>query len=202
MIVFERPDGFKVVAVLGLTNVGGKTPDNLDFLAEEGSGVYQASDHIFGPLAANVMQGVSLETMNLGLLYFDDFRYSRDKLVSALNLLGIQDGSKYSIFSLRTTDRGQGFITQARFVSDFAMKYYFNIKDEEEVAKQPIGMVDAIISFIESEIHNFGSEANLCKHFGIEIPFDGSFGLGFGFLVENSYYNIYRIWSRPVFYSK
>lgn len=65
--------------------------------------------------------------------------------------------------------------------------------------ENPLGMLDAMLAFVESENQRFGSEPDLCEHFGMEVPFDGSWGLGFGFLVENSYYGIYRIWSRSVF---
>jgi hypothetical protein len=55
MLVFETPDGFKIIAILSQPNRGEKTPDNLDFLAEEGSGAYQVTEHVFGPSAADVM---------------------------------------------------------------------------------------------------------------------------------------------------
>ncbi len=187
MLTFPRPDGYKLITFLGRSNIGEKTPDNLDFIAEEGSGVYENTNNIFGPRTTDVMKGVSLETMNLGLLYFDTLRFSRDKLEAVFALLDVPNTKGYAAFSLRSNDLDQGFITQTRFVSAFAMKYYFRVNDESEQARaeQVMDIYEAFASFIESEIHDFGSEDRLCKHLGIEVPFDGSFGLGFGFLIEN-----------------
>jgi len=147
---------------------------------------------------------LSLETMNLGLVYFDTLRYSRDRLEAVLALIDVPNTKRYTAFSLRSNDLDQGFITQVRFVSDFAMEYYFRVKDEDEQARieQGTDIYEALTSFVASEIHDFASEDKLCKHLGIEVPFDGSFGLAFGFLIENSYNQIYRIWSRAVYYSK
>jgi hypothetical protein len=206
MLLFLRPDGYKLITFLGRSNIGEKTPDNLDFIAEEGSGVYENTKNVFGPRAADVMKGVSLETMNLGLMYFDTLRYSRDRLEAVLALLDVPNTKHYTAYSLRSNDLDQGFVTQTRFVSDLAMEYYFRVngegESEREQGEQAADIHEAFVSFVESEIQDFGSEGRLCKHLGIEVPFDGSFGLGFGFMIENSYWRIYRIWSRPVYYSK
>lgn len=70
MIIFERPDGLKFVALLGRSNVSGKTAADLAFLAEEGDGIYRPTRHVFGSTAADVMLKVTPETANLGLFYF------------------------------------------------------------------------------------------------------------------------------------
>lgn len=203
MFVFERPDRLKFVALLGRTNVSGKTAADLDFLAEEGDGIYHRTRHVFGPSSADVLHRVTVETANLGLLYFDYKYETAEKLRPALELLGVDNGASYIVFGARSNNIQEGFITQLRFVSDFALESYF---DEEitnrQLPENSLGMLDAMVAFVEAEINRFGTESEICEHFGIEVPFDGMWGLGFGFLVENSYYGIYRIWSRPVYYSK
>ncbi len=203
MFIFERPNGVKFVALLGRTNVSGKTAADLAFLAEEGNGIYHRTRHVFGPPAADVLCKVTAETANLGLLYFDYKYDAARKLRDALELLSVSNTDSYVVFGARSTNLEDGFLTQLRFVSDFALKHYFDEEPtEHQLMENPLGMLDAMLAFVESENQCFGSESDLCEHFGMEVPFDGSWGLGFGFLVENSYYGIYRIWSRPVFYSK
>ena len=203
MFVFERPDGLKFVALLGRTNVGGKSAADLAFLAEEGNGIYRRTRHVFGPAAADVFLRVTIETFSLGLLYFEHRQDTVENLRVALDLLDVGNNTSYVVFGARSDKLEDGYITQLRFVSEFALKSYF---DEAPPKHQPleksIGMAEAMLAFVESEIQRFGSESDVCEYFGMEVPFDGMWGLGFGFLVENSYYNIYRIWSRPVYYSK
>lgn len=203
MYIFERPDGLKFVALLGRTNVGGKTAADLDFLAEEGDGIYRRPRHVFGPAATDVLLRVTIETVSLGLLYFERRHDTLEKLQAALDLLDVRNDDSYVVFGARSNVLEDGFITQLRFVSDFALGGYF---DEEIIEPQslekPLGMRDAMLAFVELEMQRFGSEADVCEHFGMEVPFDGMWDIGFGFLVENSYYGIYRIWSRLVYYSK
>lgn len=202
MFVFERPNGLKFVALLGRTNVSGKTAADLDFLAEEGDGIYHRTRHVFGPPAADVFHRVTVETANLGLLYFDHRFETLAKLRPALELLNVDDTTSYVVFGARSHELGDGYITQVRFVSDFALDGYFEEDTQYPSIEKPLGMLDAMVAFVEAEIERFGSETQICDHFGIEVPFDGMWSLGFGFLVENSYYGIYRIWSRPIYYSK
>lgn len=202
MLIFERPNGLRFVALLGCSNVSGKTAADLAFLAEEGDGIYRPTQHVFGSTVADVMLRVTPEMFNLGLLYFD-YRYdTTEKLRAALDLLDVRNRTPYVVFGARSTTLEEGFITQVRFVTDFALKSYFKEKQQTPLQEQALGLIDAILAFVESEANQFGSESDLCGHFGIEVPFDGMWGLGFGFLVENSYYGIYRLWSRPVYYSK
>lgn len=174
MFVFERPDGLKFVALLGRTNVSGKTAADLDFLAEEGDGIYHRPRHVFGPPAADVLNRVTVETANLGLLYFDYKYETAEKLRPALELLGVDNGASYTVFGVRSNNIQEGFITQLRFVSDFALEGYF----EEEITnrqllEKSLGMLDAMIAFVEAEIDRFGTESKICERFGIEVPFDG-----------------------------
>ena len=45
------------------------------------------------------------------------------------------------------------------------MRLYYGKKDEDEqAAGQSVGIIDALFSFVESEIRDFGGELDLCNH--------------------------------------
>jgi hypothetical protein len=197
----------KVISLLGTHNTGKTTPDNLDFLAAEGSGSKRY--YVLGTNNANsLIKSTSCETFNLGLLYFETNNYIKDKFKATLELLGIKPQAHYCVYTLRNHNLDLGYITQARFISSWAMNSCFDIRFC--CPRQKINIIEALCNFVESEIayceedlfSGQGREGKICKHFDIPSGIEGFLDLGFGFFIENSEYGIYRIWSKMTYLSK
>lgn len=94
------------------------------------------------------------------------------------------------------------YLVQMRIVSRFALKYIFGaIKNEEEYESFPsqdrtIG--DVLWLFIQDQQNRWGTGMNSYELRGV-MGGDGDYAkeeLCFGFMVENEYHSVYRIWSR------
>lgn len=201
MLTFENNHGQKVIALPGQLVGDEDSPTNLAAIAREPF-AWEERCHPFGRSMEDILRKVELTTSSFGLLYFDVRHDTRQNLGAALALLDVCGGSKYAVFAQRADDFQQGYLTQARFVSDFALTFCFRRWKEAHPLHQPqpLDLTEGILAFVESEIRAFGSESAICEHFRIETPDSGSYGLGFGFLVEDSYHRIYRLWSRVVYY--
>jgi len=88
-----------------------------------------------------------------------------------------------------------------RLVSKFGLRFMFNAIDDSEYCsfeKQDLSVSEALWKFIEVEKERLGSTWGDPR---IEGTFggDGNYAreeLNFGFMPENNYHGIYRIWSR------
>jgi hypothetical protein len=116
-----------------------------------------------------------------------------------MRVLDVSDGVRtgYKFFELESQNPIQErYLRQLRLVSDFGLQFAF---DEKENVPGPYeSSHERMWQFMQEEISKygtcFGNEAIAGKAGG-----DGDYeqeALGFGFMVENSYYGIYRIWSR------
>ena len=153
-------------------------------------------------------------------MFFDDTDFSPERFRKTMELLdvghcgglagkAVKAAKEYAVFMCSFENaRKDRYFSQLRFVSSFAMQFYYKQKGlAERIEKNPkkLDYVELMISFIRQEIKRYNSESGqqlLRTEIGATGEECGSFGLGFGFLVENAYYKIYRFWSRPVFYSK
>ena len=97
-----------------------------------------------------------------------------------------------------------GYLRQLRIVSTFALRYMFNTLTEfqyESIEPQEQTMSEALWQFMEEERERWGTSFTQDSQNGLAGLFggDGNYAreeLCFGFMVENSYNGIYRIWSR------
>jgi len=220
MIEFETPEGSKVYVIEGKVNTDRRLPENLGAITQDGDGVYNATEPVWGELFSDVAKKISIETASGGLLFFDDSDFSPERFRKTMELLdvghcrgwagkAVEAAKEYTAFICSSENpRKDRYLSQLRFVSSFAMKFYYKRKDlAERIEKNPMKLdyVKFMISFIKQEIERYNSESGK-RLLRAEIRATGeecgSFGFGFGFLVENKYYGIYRLWSRPVFYSK
>lgn len=174
-------------------------PGDLTTLAPMGTGVYgyQQRD------GNNPFTNAPPHEETGGVIYFGN-KAKRPDIDSLLRLLNIRaEANQYAIF-LHSSDNPQkdGYIHQARLVPKYAMKFMFNALTDEEYEKFPaqsVSLGDAVWQFIESSKNTFGT-------FFMESPkLQGMFGgdghfaceeLAFGFMLENEYYGVVRIWSR------
>ncbi len=169
--------------------------DNLDDLAKQGS--YYGLDRRTGhPLLDAPLTGSSG-----GTVYFDGSPDKND-IDALLRLLTVHsDSTDYAVFLGEAKDPGQErFLTQMRLISQFALRSLFGAKIDGEcshLTTQTVSIGDLIWKFIEDQQREYGK--------GYSAQLDGLFGgdgdwakekLAFGFLVENEYQGVYRLWSR------
>jgi hypothetical protein len=97
-----------------------------------------------------------------------------------------------------------GYLVQMRVVSKFALRFLFDTITEvgyKKFPEQQLTVEEALWAFIEHEKKRWGTSFTQDYKMGLQGLFGGNGDsareeLSFGFMVENSYYNIYRIWSR------
>lgn len=208
IIKFQLSDGSPVEIDI----VEGQIED-LGQLAEDGDGMYHTTKPVWGEVITDVTKKISIESSSGGLIFFDDSDFSPVRLEKTLEILGMihpRPVKEYSAYILHSTSPlKDGYLTQLRIVSAYALKYYYKA-DAKKQTKQKVDIHSMIRGFIEHEKARYGYvelergmlNPTLYEKIGASGDEEGMFGLGFGLLVENSYYQIYRVWSRPVFYSK
>lgn len=85
-------------------------------------------------------------------------------------------------------------------VSRFALKYAFGTLSEEEYAslsEQPFTVGELVWRFIEDQQQHYGS--GYSRELEVVMGGDGDWAketLAFGFMVENEYQSVCRVWSR------
>ena len=130
-----------------------------------------------------------------GAICFDSDVYRKDKkaFITLMKALGMWDDKKFVAF---TEERGNSHIfcaKQMRLVSDFTLKSVFNVIDREDLLPtQKITMPEAFWYFIQEETRGCDPPKNVSSGKLILTIIPPSIGV----MVENSYYGIYRIWSR------
>ncbi len=140
-------------------------------------------------------------TASGGVVYFDDYRTPED-FASFCRLLAINTRSKdYGVFLVESDNPLRDrFLVQLKIVSKFALTYLFRALDEQEAQsfpEQPLTVGELLTAFIQDQQEQWGS--------GMSSELSGCMGgdgdwakesLSFGFLVENDYHGVYRLWSR------
>ncbi len=138
---------------------------------------------------------------NAGIVYFHN-GVERKDFEGFLRMLEITDHRDYAAFVCESSNpKDDKYLRQMRLVSKVGLRFMFNAIDDSEYnsfKKQTLTIEEALWEFIESEKKEWGTnfwDAKLDGKFGG----DGNYKreeLSFGFMLENSYYDIFRIWSR------
>jgi hypothetical protein len=150
------------------------------------------------PHATDPFHNAPLTDGGGGTVYFDARAADAD-VTALLRLMEVQTGA--SDFAAIRTDadhpQQQRYLRQLRIVLPDALGALFNAAYAPELVKQPGTASAAIAAFIADERERFGT--------GMDPRIRGTFGgdgdwakeaLCFGFMVENAYHGVYRIWSR------
>lgn len=173
-------------------------PGDFSQFAPQGNGVYGYQENSFRPIKDCPEQEACS-----GVIYFEN-SIKEENFKGFLEMMGIRGKDKdYAVFIQESSNPYQDkYLKQMRIVPKFALKCMFNSIDDEaykSFKEQELTYQEALWEFMKSEEENWGiSFMSSPKLVGI-MGGDGYFGreeLSFGFMLENEYYNITRIWSR------
>lgn len=206
ILVFEGIDGtLRVSPPLFAENKTGVDPADLTQFAPHGNGVYGYQEGMVNPfLTAPPQDKIG------GFLHFGN-KVAREEFDALMSITGVcpqwvkengHESCDYAVFYKESDNPGHdGYLAQVRIASKFALRHMFGSITEAEHASfedQELSMSDALWGFMENERKKYGTGFGGSKLSGL-FGGDGDFAreeLSFGFMVENSYYDIYRIWSR------
>ncbi len=133
-------------------------------------------------------------TSSGGTIYFDG-RDLSSKLDVSLDLMGVRSGTDYVAFASSSKDpRQDRYLDQLRLVSKGALDAFYG-NQKKELPAQRLAYPQAIVKFIDAQRLKWTNNKLAGTAGG-----DGDWAderLGFGFHVENTYWSVYRVWSRP-----
>jgi hypothetical protein len=136
-----------------------------------------------------------------GTVYFDD-GIDEMTLNALLGGIGVFEGaSNYAAFVASSADpQKERYLDQLRIVSSGALQALFACELKEPMPTQPLTVGQAIASFVQrqKEKWNKGSWTFPSSLAGTAGG-DGDWAkesLAFGLTVENTYWGVYRVWSR------
>ncbi len=134
-----------------------------------------------------------------GTLYFDADA-SIETLSAALRLMGVYQTLDYVAFGKIGTDpENERYLDQLRFVSRAALVAVFGATIPEPPPKQTLNILEATAAFVSAQKKKWNNGHTFSSKLAGMAGGDGDWAkesLAFGFHVENTYWGIYRVWSR------
>lgn len=172
-------------------------PGDLSKFTPYGNGLYGYQDKALEPI-----KGDPPHEEAGGIIYFGN-GVKREDFEGFLRMVDIREDRKdYATFVQESSDPIEDrYFKQMRIISKFGLRFMFGaIKDREYDAfkEQELSIGEAFWEFMEAEKERFGTtfwDSRIQGKFGG----DGNFAreeLSFGFMLENGYHQVYRIWSR------
>jgi hypothetical protein len=166
--------------------------DTLDG-ALKAQGYYGGQGHSFHPL-----HGAPTTESSGGILYFDSGQ-EIEEVLTALRLMHAPlCEDRYAVFVSDGEDpQKDGYLVHCRIIPSGALAHFFGAEGDHTEPPQPMMVEGLIRGFIELHEKRYGT--------GMSPDLYGAMGgdgdwakesLCFGFMVENEYYGICRIWSR------
>jgi hypothetical protein len=136
-----------------------------------------------------------------GTLYFDDGA-ATEAVVAALRIMGIYDTGDYVAFMGSSADPpAERYLEQLRLVTHMAAASLFRASWSEPPPKQTLSVIQAVAAFIEAQKAKWNDPRYLySSQLRGAAGGDGDWAkesLAFGVHVENTYWGVYRVWSRP-----
>ncbi len=137
-----------------------------------------------------------------GLVYFGN-GVKKEDFEGFLRMMNVRAGKKdYAAFVKESSNPiSDRYFKQMRLVSKFGLKFMFKVVDDREYdafKEQELSIGDALWEFMEAEKGRFGTYFGDPRIEG-KMGGDGNYAreeLSFGFMLENKYHQVYRIWSR------
>lgn len=159
-------------------------------------GYYGARGHSFHPL-----HGAPVTEASGGILYFDSGS-DPGAVAGALTLMHAPDlMTDYAVFvSVAENPQEQGYLVHCRIMPFSALGHFFGANIdfiEGGGALQPMTVGDFVRGFIKLHEGRYGT--GMCPELYGAMGGDGDWAkesLSFGFMMENEYHSICRIWTR------
>lgn len=174
-------------------------PGDLTKFAPHGNGVYGYQEQF----DSNPLTSAPPQEASGGVVYFGS-RIAKADFQALLRILEVDVKSKdYAVFVAESEKPGKdGFIAQMRIVSKFALRFMFDVlaeRDYESFPQQQLTVGEALEAFVEHEARRWGTDWMEDRGLYGKFGGDGDYAceeLAFGFMQENEYHHICRIWSR------
>lgn len=176
-------------------------PGDLTKFAPYGNGVYGYQN----PCGGNPFMTAPSQEASGGVVYFG-CRINKDDFKALLRFVGVKSDYKdYVIFVGESEEPGKdGYLVQIRVVTKFGLRFMFDAISSAEYDKFPeqqLTIGEVLEGFVTHEMKRWGTWFTQDEEKGLAGLFggDGDFAreeLAFGFMVENEYNGVYRIWSR------
>jgi len=167
---------------------------NLQEFAPKGTGVYGLQQMGY----PDPMKSAPPHEAEGGIVFFDS-RFNVEDFQGLLRLFQIYGGSKdYALFTATSKNpMEEKYLCQFRIVTKFGLRFLYHDlmeKDYGAFPEQDLTIEDCLLYFLEEQAQKY-NKGNLEGLFGG----DGDYAyekLCFGFMLENAYHSVYRIWSR------
>ena len=179
-------------------------PGDLEKFVPSGNGVYGYGSQERG----NPFTEAPLQEACGGVIYFGS-DVSREDFDALLRIIGmrpqIKPSKDYAVFIAESEHPCKdGYLSQMRIVSKVGLRFMFDALTESEYEafpEQGMSKADALWTFIQQERERWGTSFMEDNKKGLRGLFggDGDYAreeLSFGFMLENDYHSICRIWSR------
>ena len=145
-----------------------------------------------------ILNGPTTEP-NGGTIYFGH-RVTHEALLATLGLIGVQRETDYIAFGENSSDPvKERYLDQLRIVSTSAAHSLYGAFDAAKPPTQTLEVVKAIGAFVEAQKVKWLDGGAFSSRLRGLAGGDGDWAkesLAFGFHVENSYWGVYRVWSR------
>jgi len=158
---------------------------------------YDCDEDFFGEQKNNPFTRMPSAEDVGGAICFKSSVYRKDKkaFMTFMEALGMWNNKQFAAFKEERSNYSHTCAKQMRLVSNFALQYAFKIIEEKEYKSFPeqrITMAEAFWSFLQEETRGCDFPKNISPGQAIITVIPPSIGI----MVENSYYGIFRIWSR------
>ncbi len=172
-------------------------PGDLSKFTPYGNGVYGYQRHSLEPIRGDPPQEESG-----GLVYFGN-GVKQEDFSGFLRMMGVKaDDKDYAAFVQESSNPVEDrYFKQMRLMSKFGLRFMFGAIDNREYdtfKKQELTIGESLWEFMEAEKGRFGTSFGDRRIEG-KMGGDGDCAreeLSFGFMLENEYHEVYRIWSR------
>jgi hypothetical protein len=174
-------------------------PGDLSQFTPYGNGVYGYQSR-FGE---DPIKSAPLQDSSGGVVYFDNGIAKAD-FKALLRIMNVKSDYKdYAVFLAESKHPGEdGYLVQMRIVTKFGLCFMFGALTDAEYDKFPeqnLTIGETLWEFMKKEAERWGTSWMENKGLHGKFGGDGDFAceeLAFGFVMENEYHGVYRIWSR------
>ncbi|WP_136660287.1 hypothetical protein [Nitratireductor sp. XY-223] len=161
-----------------------------------------APDRFYGAEepSANPILNAPLQEASGGTIYFETT--DTDSIEAVFSAMGVRPESKdYIVFAASSPNPVESrYVDQIKFVSHGALRSLFKVDDDRIPPEQTLTLRQALTEFVIEQDAKWNEPGRpFSSRLSGAAGGDGDWAkeaLAFGFHVENSFWEIYRIWSR------